>query len=218
MNILDEIGSLDNPKEQLLSGSARNSNRETGSNRTQSAAVAALETSMRSYGRLSQRKSASRSFSQYQENKRRSTSELLERIQFSTKITQKEHNLLNQYLTENSDDTIRRKLVQKYNTYYRHWKDLNYIVALFAMVGLVLTCFKWEAYFNERGPDGQQAKSTGYTADFVVFIVSIMGAVAILMKYYFQSIWLNYKNPVAFYKTTVRKLVEIGVVDEESLT
>ena len=60
--------------------------------------------------------------------------------------------------------------------------------------------------------------NTGYFTDFVVFIVSVMGAVGIIFKYYFEAIWLNYKNPVAFYKTIVQRQVEAGIVNEDELT
>lgn len=52
----------------------------------------------------------------------------------------------------------------------------------------------------------------------MVLVVSIMGACAILLKFYFESIWQNYKNPVAFYKNIVQRQVEAGMIDEEDLT
>ena len=48
-------------------------------------------------------------------------------------------------LGENSDDYIRRKLVEGYNSYYRHWQDMNLLVAFFAIVGLLLAIFQWES-------------------------------------------------------------------------
>ena len=101
---------------------------------------------------------------------------------------------------ENSDDYIRRKLIEKYNTYYRHWQDLNLLVALFALIGLLLCVIEWETAFGQRGVDGRDFSDSTFITDLVVFFISVMGIVAIIVKFYFQCIWNNYKNPVAFYK------------------
>ena len=51
-----------------------------------------------------------------------------------------------------------------------------------------------------------------------MFIISFMGGIAIALKYYFESVWLNYKNPVAFYKIIVQRQVEAGMINAEDLT
>ena len=106
---------------------------------------------------------------------------------------------------ENSDDYIRRKLMEKYNLYYRHWKDLNILVAIFAIIGLILDVIEWETAFNKRGADGRTYVNSTLVTDIVVFFISMMGVVAIIVKFYFQCIWNNYKDPVAFYKMLVKK-------------
>ena len=121
-------------------------------------------------------------------------------------------------MLEGSDENIRRKLVQKYNSYYRHWMDFNFIVALFALVGLFLSIIKWESQFKDRSFDGTTLLKDEFFTDIIVCIVSIMGGIAIILKYYFESIWQNYKNPMAFYKTVVKSQVEAGIVNEEDLT
>ena len=62
--------------------------------------------------------------------------------------------ILDENLTENNDEFIRRKLIEKYNNYYRHWLDLNLLVCLFATAGLFMAIFEWESQFPVRGPDG----------------------------------------------------------------
>lgn len=86
------------------------------------------------------------------------------------------------------------------------------------MIGLFLAVIQWETQFNNRGVDGRDISSVGFFDDFVVLVVSVMGVFAILLKYYFESIWQNYKNPVAFYKNMVQRQVEAGMIDEEDLT
>ena len=51
-----------------------------------------------------------------------------------------------------------------------------------------------------------------------MLVISFMGAVAIIAKYYFKAIWSRYKNPVAFYKSIIRSQVRSGLLDEESIT
>lgn len=92
-------------------------------------------------------------------------------------------------------------------------------MALFAIIGLALGCIRWESGFQSRSPDGLTEKDgSDFTTDLVIFLVTIIGAVAIVMKFYFESVWQNYKNPVAFYKVLVQRQVEDGLVDEEDLT
>ena len=51
-----------------------------------------------------------------------------------------------------------------------------------------------------------------------MFLISILGCVAIILKYYFESVWYDFKNPVAFYKIIVQRQVEAGMIDPEDLT
>ena len=96
--------------------------------------------------------------------------------------------------------------------------DFNFIVALFGLVGLFLSIIKWEEQFSDRSVDGTKLLKDEFFTDIIVFIVSFMGGIAITLKYYFESIWQNYKNPMAFYKTIVKSQVEAGIVNEEDLT
>ena len=115
----------------------------------------------------------------------------------------KDEKVLERHLTDNSDDTIRRKLIDKYNMYFRLWKDFNGLVAIFAIIGLALACIRWENSFMTRSPDGKTITSSEFTTDLVIFLTAIIGAVAIVFKFYFESVWMQYKNPVAFYKVLV---------------
>ena len=59
-------------------------------------------------------------------------------MHFTVAMSVKEYKELNSHQFEYTDEAIRRKLVNKYNAYYRHWRDLNFLVALLAMIGLFL--------------------------------------------------------------------------------
>ena len=98
--------------------------------------------------------------------------------------------LLTSSMMENSDEYIRRKLIDKYNAYYRHWQDLNMLVALFAMIGMTLCIVEWESSFSSRsGNDPALLESSAFFTDTVVFIVSCIGATAVITKFYFESVW-----------------------------
>ena len=50
---------------------------------------------------------------------------------------------------------------------------------------------------------GTDDSKVGFFTDFVVLVISFMGAIAIVVKYYFEAVWQQYKNPVAFYKSII---------------
>ena len=69
-------------------------------------------------------------------------------------LSVQDYRKLNEVVEDNTDETIRRKLVSKYNNYYRLWQDFNLLVGLFAMIGLILAIIEWEYNFENRGPQG----------------------------------------------------------------
>ena len=73
----------------------------------------------------------------------------------SLNMDPKELKVLQDISNENNDDQIRRHLIDKYNSYYRHWKDLNILVALFALITLFLSIYQWESEFSLRGANGR---------------------------------------------------------------
>jgi len=52
---------------------------------------------------------------------RRADSEKIKTFKMSTQMDSKNQAILDKFLKENNDETIRRRLVEKYNAYYRHW-------------------------------------------------------------------------------------------------
>lgn len=150
--------------------------------------------------------------------RRKTKAEKAQKLRLSLSMSPADQALLTSQLMENSDDYIRRKLITKYNSYYRHWKDLNILVAIFALTGLFMDVIHWETAFGERGIDGRTFVSTTFVTDLIVFGISFMGCIAIIVKFYFQCIWNNYKDPVAFYKMLVKKQVAEGLINQEDLT
>ena len=63
------------------------------------------------------------------------------------------------------------------------------LVALFAMVGLILSMFEWEHNFNGRGDYGLDIPPDDYFTELIVLVISGMGFIAIVFKYYFEAIW-----------------------------
>jgi len=72
------------------------------------------------------------------------------------------------------------------------------------MTGLGISIMQWETTFSKRGPDGTQFDSSALFTDNIVFTLSMMGCIAIFFKYYFESVWQDYQNPVEFYKVLIQ--------------
>jgi hypothetical protein len=52
----------------------------------------------------------------------------------------------------------------------------------------------------------------------MVLIITIIGLICVVIKFWLEANWQNYKNPMAFFKILVKKQVELGLVDAEDLT
>ena len=63
------------------------------------------------------------------------------------------------------------------------------LVALFALIGLLTDVAEWETSFKYRSDSGEFNVQTTFFTDMIVFIVSLLGAVAIITKFYFESVW-----------------------------
>lgn len=48
---------------------------------------------------------------------------------------------------DNSNDRIRTYLIEKYNAYYKHWKDANILCAVYALLGLYISVHSWNGNF-----------------------------------------------------------------------
>ena len=58
-----------------------------------------------------------------------------------------------------STDEIKLKLVEKYNLYFKLWKDFTALVALLAMTGVLLGMHDWAQSFEIRGEDGTKVRN-----------------------------------------------------------
>lgn len=62
-------------------------------------------------------------------------------MQLSMNLDMRDKALLEKVLQENTDDAIRRRLIEKYTKYYRYWVDFNILVAVLAGLGLGLALY-----------------------------------------------------------------------------
>ena len=85
------------------------------------------------------------------------------------------------------------------------------VTALFATVSLILAIVQWEKTFDDRGDDGLDTTVVSLVNELIVFVVALNGAGAICIKYYLESVWQNYKSPVAFYKIILNQRKEAGL-------
>lgn len=128
----------------------------------------------------------------------------------------KEKNKMNTILPENSDDTIRRDLISKYVLYFKHWEDFNLLVAFIAMTGLVCALIDYEYEFNQRPSDGSLVSKSYYTT-LNQDIISLIGIVAVILQWRLEAVWQQYRNPIKFYRTMLKKQIQIGLLDKSEL-
>ena len=110
-------------------------------------------------------------------------------VQLNMNLNMKDEKLLRDILQENSDETIRRKLIEKYTKFYRHWKDFNVLIAVLAGLGLILGLFQWETEFYSRGDKGMESGDIGIVAQLIIALTTIISLFAIFIKYRLQAVW-----------------------------
>ena len=121
--------------------------------------------------------------------------------------------LLNKILKENSDSIVRHKLIKKYNLYYSHWLDYSLLVAGLATIGLIIGLFEWEHLY--KGIKKDQLEDSSLFTEWIIMIISILGMLAIILKYRMEATWRHYDNPVKFYRKILRAQVDIGLKNDE---
>ena len=125
----------------------------------------------------------------------------------------RDHALINRILKENQDNVVRRKLIGKYNKYYQHWIDYNILCSFLSMIGLILGIIEWENNYSKRGDIGVLLEQSIYS-ELIILSITLLGDVAIILKYRMEATWRHHKNPIKFYRKMMRQQVDIGVLDE----
>ena len=70
------------------------------------------------------------------------------------------------------------------------------------MIGLVVGVVEWERLYPVRASDLLNASNL--FVEIFIMISSILGVVAIIIKYRLEATWRNYDNPIKFYRKIVR--------------
>ena len=115
----------------------------------------------------------------------------------------RDQTILNRVLKENQDNTIRHKLIKKYNLYYSHWIDFCILVSLIAMIGLAFGMYEWEKLYPSRGGSGELLDSSVF-GEGIIAMTSGLGVLAIVLKFRMEATWRNYNNPMKFYRKMLR--------------
>ena len=122
---------------------------------------------------------------------------------------------LNKFMWENSDQMIRRKLLKKYNLHYQYWIDYSVLTSIFAMIGLIIATVEWEVLYPKRETELILEEATVFSST-IIMITSILGVVAIVIKYRMEATWRNFNNPMSFYRRILSKQVNMGLAQNES--
>lgn len=112
--------------------------------------------------------------------------------------------ILNTILKENSNATVRRKLLKKYNMYYAMWIDYSILCTFIAMLGLFIALDESQRSYSRRSDEGATPPSNIFVLS-IVGVTSIMGIFAIVIKYRMEATWRHYNNPVRFYRKLLRQ-------------
>lgn len=80
---------------------------------------------------------------------------------------------------------------------------MNMVVALLAAVSLLVAIREWNDSFLRRGPNGTLLPEVATATDTILVVISLVAIFAILVKYWLEAIWINYKNPVEFTKVII---------------
>jgi hypothetical protein len=129
-----------------------------------------------------------------------------------------EERRLRKDLIENTEAHIRKRLLEKYNVYYAHWKDFYCLTAFLAMAGFFVALADWEDTFDHRGPDGHLTKKRQLVFSPLIKYLTVMAITSLFIEHYFASKWQDYRNPVSFYKQTTVKLVEQDMLGRHLIT
>jgi len=108
---------------------------------------------------------------------------------------------------------VRRKLIKKYNTFYSHWIDYCILVSGLAMTGLLIAVIEWDQIYPQRFTEKSLAQSKVFSTTLIISI-SILGVIAIVIKYRLEATWRNYNNPIRFYRSILRQQVNVGLIDK----
>ena len=60
----------------------------------------------------------------------------------------------------------------RYNNYFQHWRDYTFICAVFAMVGLAIAIYDWEATFRKEFRDPNSVDSE--TKELIKYLNNVL--------------------------------------------
>ena len=83
------------------------------------------------------------------------------------------------------------------------------------MIGLVVGVVEWNRLYPERATD--IFNSSNLFVESFIAITSLLGVVAIVIKYRFEATWRNYDNPVKFYRKIIRTYVDMGLKEKSAM-
>ena len=132
------------------------------------------------------------------------THERIASVVLDVNMDMRDQAVLNKILKENTDYAIRRNLTKKFNLYYGLWLDFCILTSGLAAAGLVIGIYEWEKNYPDRGDEGQLLASNVFT-QWIIAITTMMGELAIIIKYRLEATWRHFDNPIKFYRKIVRQ-------------
>ena len=87
--------------------------------------------------------------------------------------------------------------MRRYNNIYLYWKRLTVFIAFLAMVGLSITYISWRKSWKLS--PGQQREPYYDQTTYIVLFTTVIACFCVGVKYYFQEVWNDYRNPSTFF-------------------
>ena len=84
------------------------------------------------------------------------------------------------------------------------------------MIGLMIALIEWEMLYPLHGSSTDLAQSNVFS-QWIIVMTSVLGVLAIIIKYRMEATWRHYDNPMKFYRKLVRQQVDVGLLEEEAM-
>lgn len=102
-----------------------------------------------------------------------------------------------------------------YNNFYDHWKDLQLLTCILAMIGLILAIFDYELTYKNRANPQEQFALDRLIIQYIVIVMTVLTILSVFFKELTAQVWYDFRDPILFYKTQMLEQRERNVIKPE---
>jgi|688.fasta_scaffold375661_1 hypothetical protein len=82
-------------------------------------------------------------------------------------------------MLENSDQSIAKQLIRKYEVYFSYYRDFQCLVAVLAFSGLVVAISDWEVPFEKRDFKGNAIVERNTEFSVMIMMLTVLALIAL---------------------------------------